>query len=31
MLVAIGTLRVNAFAPETPVTTCEDPRPFYQL
>ena len=31
MLVAIGTLRVNAFAPETPVTTCEDRRPFYHL
>ena len=31
MLVAIGTLRVNAFAPETPVTTCEVPRPFYHL
>ena len=31
MLVAMGTLRVNAFAPETPVTTCEDPRLFYHL
>ena len=31
MLVAIGTLRVNTFAPETPTTTCEDRRPFYHL
>ena len=31
MLVAIRTLRVNAFAAETPVTTCEDPRLFYHL
>ena len=31
MLIAIGTLRVNVFAPETPMTACEVPRPFYHL